>query len=214
MRFEHLADAGDGAARADAGDEGIEPALGRGEDLQRGAAPVGLWVGEVLKLLRHEAARVALDDLERPVDGALHQLAPWRQHDLRSVMLQEASSLGRGVVGHGDDQPVALDRRDQRQADAGVAAGRFDDGVSRLQRAALFGRLDHRQSDAVLDAAGGVEGLELDQHLGVLVSRQSSQSHHRRRADELEHIIGDRRSIAAGACGHQRLSKRSVGSRL
>ena len=67
------------------------------------------------------------------------------------------------LVGHllrqHDDAAVALDGGGEREADAGVARGRLDDGVARLQHAALLRVLDHAQRDPVLDAAARVEEL-------------------------------------------------------
>jgi hypothetical protein len=62
---------------------------------------------------------------------------------------------------------VTLGRRDERQRDAGVAAGRLDDDGVLLENAALFGVLDHRHADAVLDAAQRIEKFALEQDGGV-----------------------------------------------
>ena len=48
--LQHLADAGDRAAGADAGDEGADLAVGVAPDLLRGGAPVDLGVGRVGEL--------------------------------------------------------------------------------------------------------------------------------------------------------------------
>ena len=52
--LEHLADAGDRAAGADAGDEDVDLAVGVVPDLLGGGLAVDLRIGRVLELLRHE----------------------------------------------------------------------------------------------------------------------------------------------------------------
>ena len=63
----------------------------------------------------------------RALDRALHDLRRRREVQLGAVGLEQRAPLERHVVGHGQDQPVALGRADQRQPDAGVARGRLDD---------------------------------------------------------------------------------------
>ena len=54
---------------------------------------------------------------------------------------------------------VALHGRDERERDAGVAAGRLDDHAhAGLDQPVALGRLDHREADAILDAVRGVRG--------------------------------------------------------
>src|SRR6185312_2248981 len=50
--LEHLPDAGDGAAGADAADHDVDPTVGVPPDLLRGGAPVNLGIGRVRELLR------------------------------------------------------------------------------------------------------------------------------------------------------------------
>ena len=75
-RLQHLADAGDGAAGADAGDEDVDLAVGVVPDfLGRGPA-VDRRVGRVLELLRDDGVR----DLLRPAPrrGRWRPSCPWR----------------------------------------------------------------------------------------------------------------------------------------
>ena len=52
------------------------------------------------------------------------------QEEVGAVGAEQTASLDAHRVGHGQDQPVAAYCADEREADAGVAAGRFDDGIS------------------------------------------------------------------------------------
>ena len=80
--------------------------------------------------------------------------------------MRRSIDIDSGIV---EDEPVALDRADQREADAGVARGRLDDDRAGPEDAARLGVLDHRQGDAVLDAAARVLALELDPDLDARV---------------------------------------------
>ena len=93
-----------------------------------------------------------------------HALDGGREVDLGAEAREEPLALDAHVLRHGEDQPVALHRRDHRQPDAGVAAGRLHDGGARLEHAAALGVLDHRHGDPVLHAAAGVARLDLGEH--------------------------------------------------
>ena len=78
------------------------------------------------------------------------------------MRLEDPFALHGGGLGHGQEQPVALDGAHHGQADAGVAAGGLDDGLLRGQLARGLGRLDHGQGRPVLDRASRVEILQFD----------------------------------------------------
>ena len=72
----------------------------------------------------------------------------------------------------------------------GVARGRLDDRAARLQPALPLGRLDHGQGRAVLDAAAGVEVLELGQEMAGNIAAGPVQRQQRGLADEVQKAIG------------------------
>src|SRR5262249_40320955 len=85
-----------------------------------------------------------------------------------------------------EDAAVALDGRQHRQADAGIAGRSLDDRAAGPQQAPPLGIGHHGLRDAVLDAAAGI----LRFNLRVDARRQplgdTSQSHQRRLADRLQ----------------------------
>ena len=86
-------------------------------------------VGRVLELLRHEVLlRVAGHDLLGLGDGARHALGALGEDQLGAEGAQHAAPLERHGLGHGQDERVAARRGHEGQRDAGVAAGRLDDG--------------------------------------------------------------------------------------
>ena len=133
--LEHLADAGDGAAGADAGDEDVDLAVGVGPDLLGGGRAVDLGVGLVGELAGQDGARTLGDDLVGTVDRAAHALGARRQDELRAERAQQRAALLRHGLRHGQDDVVAAGRTDERERDARVAAGRLDDRAARLELA-------------------------------------------------------------------------------
>ena len=131
---EHPRHALERPAGAVAGHPVVEPVAREvGEDLPRRRARVVVGVGLVLELARHEPAIRGGQRLHLPdhADGALrrrgdHHLGPQEPH--------QPAPLDAERLGHDEHQRIALGRADHGQADAGVAAGRLDDGLARLQR--------------------------------------------------------------------------------
>src|SRR5207244_12481683 len=72
---------------------------------------------------------------------------------------------------------------------AGVARGRLDDRAAGLELAGPFGLLDHGQPDAVLDAAAGVQLLELGQDRGPNTSCDLVQDRKSTRLNSSHQII-------------------------
>src|SRR5712692_1867250 len=193
LRLEDLAHAGHRAPRAHARHERVESAVDRLEDLERRRAPVGLGVRGVLELLGHEVVGVLAQELLRRVDGARHALDRGRDVELRAEAREEALALDAHVVGHRQDEPVALHRGRHREPDAGVAARRLDDRRAGLEQAARLRVLEHRQRDPVLHAAARVDRLELGDDARAAGPGQPVEPDHRGPADQLEHARGDLR---------------------
>ncbi len=91
-----------------------------------------------------------------------HALRSGCENDFGAKGAQQNATLQAHGVGHGDDQPVAFHRGDERQADAGIAAGRLDqDGLAGVNITGLLGFVDHADANAVFHAGDGVEAFQL-----------------------------------------------------
>ncbi|MEJ0043443.1 MAG: hypothetical protein WDM81_15020 [Rhizomicrobium sp.] len=125
-------------------------------------------------------------------DGGAHAaLGRLGEHDLGAEQAQHLAPLQRHRIRHDEDQLVALGGRDEGERDAGIAAGRLDQGrLARRDDALGFQGLDHADADAVLHARQRIEEFELEQdvRLDARLLRQAAQPHQRRIADGL----GDR----------------------
>ena len=107
-------------------------------------------------------------------------------HDFRPEGPQELALLFGDLIGHGEDALVAPLRRNHGQSDAGVARRRFDDGATETEQPVGFGGIEHCEGRPVLDAATGIEVLELGQQMAPQVSPDPVEPNERRLADEIE----------------------------
>jgi hypothetical protein len=197
LRLQHLADAGDGAAGADAGDEDVDRAIGVVPDLLRRGLAVDRRVGRVLELLRDDRAGDLVLEFLGSGDSATHAAGAGRQHQFGAEQREHLAALERHRLRHHQDQAIAARSGDEGERDAGIARGRLDQRAAGLQRAGGFQRVDHGDADAVLDAGDRVEEFELGQDRGVdaALGRQAVQAHQRGIADR----VGDRVVDAAAA---------------
>ena len=142
---------------ADAGHEHVDVVVERPRDLGSGGAAVGLRVGGVGELVGQEHVG-ALGHRARGLDRLVH--APHRLGDVHAgpVQAQQALALAAHPLRQLQHQVIALGGAHERERDPGVAAGGLDDrGAPRLDPPFGLGGLDHRDADAVLDAAARVE---------------------------------------------------------
>ena len=190
-RFEHLAHAGDGAARANACHQDIGLAIGIAPDLLGGGAAVDLGVGGVLELHWDEVARVSGSQLFGLADRAVHAFAAGGQDQLGAVGAQQDAALFAHRVWHGEHALVTLGRAHHGQGDASVTAGWLEDDGIGLDLPGLFGGFDHRGANAVFDRVGRVVELQLGDYLGRQPGCQALDAYQRGVADQICNIIRD-----------------------
>ncbi len=185
---EVAAEPGQGAARAHADHHGVDVAIHLGQDLGAGGGLVRQRVRRVGELVHIDrvggVGGQPLGDVLVVFRVALANVGAGQAH-VHAQAAQVLDLLARHLVGHHQDQPVALEDAHLGQAQAGVAGGGLDDGAAGLQPAVLLGRLDHGERDAVLDRAARVHVLQLEEQLarpGV----EALQFQHRRVADQVE----------------------------
>ena len=85
---------------------------------------------------------------------------------------------------------VAASGGHEGQADAGVAAGGFDDQGVRREQATLLRVADHAVGDAVLDAAGGIVALHLEQDGCAGVTNHAMKANHFGASNEPSDVLG------------------------
>ena len=199
--LEDLADAGDRAAGADAGDDDVDLAVGVLPDLLRRGLAVDLRVRLVGELAGQDGARTLGGDLLGLGDRALHAEGGVGEDQLGAVGPQQRPALLGHRLRHREDDVVAAGGADQGERDAGVARGRLDDGAAGLELTGALRRVDDRDADAVLDRAGRVVELELGRDRGLGTVGDPVEAHQRGVADELGHVVVDGHGKPAFALG-------------
>ncbi|MNE19784.1 hypothetical protein D3C80_1128790 [compost metagenome] len=183
-----MAQAAECAAGTDANHDGIDLMLHLLPQFRRGGAGMGRRVGRVVKLI--DIKRTG-DFVGQPFGIILivsrvplaHVGAG--QHHFYSQGAQMENLLAAHLVRHHQQQLIPLQGRHQRQAQAGVAGGGFNDGAAGLQAAVAFRLLDHRQRYAVFDGAAGVLILKLDEQAAG-AGIKLSQFQHRGVTDHID----------------------------
>ena len=197
--------AADRAAGADARDEVRDPAVGVRPDLGAGGFVVPARTVLVGELVRVEGPG---DLAGEPGGDGVVRLGVLRGHggrrdDHLGAIGPERGDLGSvELVRHDEHHAIAALQRDQRQADAGVAARGLDDRAAGPEQPVALGGIDDGPGDAVLRGSAGVEVLDLGEHgradrpaVGGRAD-DGGETDEGRRADE----IGDVAGIAHEKC--------------
>ena len=127
---------------------------------------MNVGIGFVFELTREEPAALLgeLDGLRHHAHPALRRRS---QHHLGAQETHQLPPFDAEGLGHRHDQRIALLRAHHGETDAGVAAGRLDDGLPGLQLPGALGGLDDAERKPVLDRAQGVECLDLDEEVCI-----------------------------------------------
>ena len=152
-------------------------------------------IGRVAELIGEIALRIQRLDLrQEDVARIGHQEARIGDGDhLRPVTAQERDLFPADAVAGIEPGAVAPRRADGGQPDAGITAGQVEDQPAGTQPARPFAVADERQSGAVLDAAAGVQRLDLCHDPGVqpLGPAEVAQFEKRRRTDQFGDVLPD-----------------------
>ena len=159
-----------------------------GPDLRTGREVVGERVGGVFELLRDEAAENFAGEFLGLFNRALHAGRAGRKDDFGAVGLEQHAALDAHRLGHREDGAIAAGGGNAREPDARVARGGLDDDGARTDEAGLFRFEDHLARGAVLDAPGGIEGLDLgdDVRLEAVEPHPVVELQKRRAADKFK----------------------------
>ncbi len=184
LLFEGQAHAHEGAAGAQRRHEVVEPTSGLGQDLLRCGLVMGQAVVVVGELIRHEVLVGKLaHHLARLQDGPVGAQLGVGEGHLGAEGLDHLAPLDGHRLAHHDHERIPFDRGDHGQSDTGVAAGRLENSLAGRQRTLALGLLDHLECNAILDAAGGVEALQLGENFHPRIGVEPVDLHHRRAAD-------------------------------
>src|SRR6185312_5196084 len=169
-----------------------DPAAGLAPDLRPGVAIVHIGVHRIEVLVGEDRAGGLPNDLlglHPVVVRVIGRNGRGSDYDLGAVRLEHPDLFLRHLVRHGEHAAIALYRGRHRESDAGVAAGRLDDGAARLEAALGLRVLDDGQTDAVLHRAARVLVLGLGVDRCTDAAAQPSQADERGPPDRVEHRV-------------------------
>ena len=164
--FKVLADAGDGAACTDTGQEDVDSAVCIFIDFRTRRQAMNFRIDGVRELAGNEGVGNFFGQFVGFVNGTLHARFPRSQDDFSTISGDEVAAFDGHRFRHGEDGTIAFCGGDGSQTDTGIAAGRFDDDRTLLQEPLLFGVFDHGLGDTVFGRTGRVKGVEFNEQIG------------------------------------------------
>ena len=122
---------------------------------------MALRIGGILKLLQNNRAGNRVAEFVSGFDGSTHTVLSAGESYLSTIGFHEVAALDAHRFGHGEDEVIATDGRDECQSYARVSAGGFNDGRTWFEDAFLLCIFYHRQCDAVFYTSARVEEFNL-----------------------------------------------------
>jgi len=203
LLLEEAGDAGERAAGADAGDEGVDASVELLPEFLSGGVVVELRVGGVVELEGGPNVGVGFGESEGAADGAGHAIGFGGSVDLGAESTHEGAFFFGEAFGDKEDDAVAAVDADEGESDAGVAGGGFgDDGVF-VKEAAAFGVEDHAEGGAIFDGSAGVEEFELGEDMGGAGGDDAMELEDRGVADEGGDVVGGAEAGGGAGGGHR-----------
>ena len=162
-------------------------------DLDAGVQEVSGSIVRIGELVRYEDAGVFLGHLAGLADAFVNTLADISlvvdEDQLCAVLRDQLAALAADGIRHDDDHLIALDRTDEGEADALVAAGRFHDYGAFGQEALPLGGLDHVESGSCLNGSADIDTLELDQNFRIVRTGHAVETDQGGVADGFQYIF-------------------------
>ena len=111
--------------------------------------------------------------------------------DLGAVRAQQVDLLLAHLVRHHEHAAVFPARGHDGKPDPCVPGRRLDDRPARLEQVGALRSVEHRDTDAILHAATGLEQLELRDQVAGQLAADAIQPYERRVADQIDQRSGD-----------------------
>jgi hypothetical protein len=189
----------DGARGAHGRDEVRDAPAGLLPQFRAGRLVVDARVVGVGELVQYPALARLLHGLGQ-ITREFHAPAFGSQDQFGTKGLHRLRPFDRQILRHDQHHAVALDGGRHRQRNAGVAGGRFNQGVARLDFAALLGAPDHRQRRPIFNRACRVVALQLAQnHVATRQVRRRANTLQRHQGRSANRIL-DRRIVHPSHC--------------
>src|SRR6202521_5544481 len=192
--FSHAAD---GAAGAYAANEVRDLSFGVFPNLGTRGAVVGFGIAGIVVLIRVVRIGNLAGEFfsHRIVAARIFRLdGGGTDDDFGAKRYQEIDFFLGLLVGGREDALVSANRRDERQAHAGVARSAFNDRAAGLQKAFFLGFVDHADADPIFHGAAGIGEFRFDVDLRLQALIDAVQAHQGGVTNRFQDIIALHRS--------------------
>ncbi len=146
-------------------------------------------VGWVVELLRHETIGAGADHFGGLGNRSTHAFSRRREYEVGSHRSQQATTLDRHRLGHGQRKLVTFGGTYERQGDACVAAGGLDNVRFFVDLSRFLASFDHGDANAVLDAVERLKKLALREDRRLSLRNQSVDANHWRIANCMRTLV-------------------------
>src|SRR5258708_6532423 len=184
--------AANGAAGAHAADEVRDLAFAVFPNLGTGGAVVRLGIHRVVVLIRIIRIGNLASEFFRyriVAPGIFRLDGGGANDDFGAESFQEINFFFGLLVRGGKNTLVTANRRDQRQAHAGVAGSAFYNRAAGLEQAFLLGFIDHADADAIFHGAAGIGEFRLDVNLRLQAPIDAVQAHQRGVTNRFQNVV-------------------------
>ncbi|MNR31744.1 hypothetical protein D3C85_1492770 [compost metagenome] len=125
----------------------------------------------------------ALGHFECQIARPFHPLLFGHENQFRTVSTHRSTTLLAHVVRHQQLHAIAFQRRNHRQRNAGVAAGRFNQHVAGFDFPTLFRLYNHRQRRPVFNRTRRIIAFQFDPNFAAVTGMHTLQFDQRGVAD-------------------------------
>ena len=163
LLFQKTGGSHNGTGRAHTRDKMRDFTLSVAPDFRTGTFIVRQRIIQVTELIQHNPLTFSLH-FQRHVTRQLHTAIFWREHQLGAIGFHALSAFYTLVFRHDQHHFIAAHRGHHRQCDTGIAAGRLNQRITRLDITARFRTGNHGIGRPVFHRARRVIALQLQQN--------------------------------------------------
>ena len=213
--FQEFAGAADGASGAHGADEVRDFSGGVFPNLRASGAVVGVGIHGIFVLIGIK--RIGNLACEFFGDGIVAARVVGldgggADDDFSAEGFEQIDFFAGLLVGDSENDFVAADGSDEREAHAGVSGSAFDDGAAGLEQAFALGFVDHPDADAVFHGAARIEIIGFHEDFGLNILGNAIEADERRVADGLENIFAEHAEAATSNWARSKVTEFGRGS--
>ena len=190
LLFHKTCDSGESSRGARAEDDRINAAFHLFKDFFGGGFVVILRISGIIKLPGHESTGSFCSQRFGLANRARHSFFVRSASDFGAKRAHDRHLFLRKPLGDKQRDPIAAIYADQRQANAGVPCGGFNDHSAFFQPTITLRVANDSDGGAVFYAAAGIQVFEFGENIGGGRRRKPREPKHRSLSDQLGNVVG------------------------